>query len=190
MTAIMRVLIWLVEGTWQGCVDAARPLLPDDAEITLLHVTPEEVAEAAAGALAGLLGRGRPHPGRHPAERINALSGEAAAKMLAEAAARLGRQARQDARSGRVERVVVELASGATCWSRRATATARGSAQGALAPPPASSSTTLPAQSCWSGRTRRPEWNPSRPRRDTAGLRRRTRLLTARADQARFRVRP
>jgi nucleotide-binding universal stress UspA family protein len=77
------------------------------------RTSPEEVAEAAAGALAGLLGRGRPHPGRHPAERINALSGEAAAEMLAEAAARLGRQARQDARSGRVERVVVELASGA-----------------------------------------------------------------------------
>jgi hypothetical protein len=58
----MRVLIWLVEGTWQGCVDAARPLLPDGAEITLLHVAPEEVAEAAAGAVAGLLGRGQRRP--------------------------------------------------------------------------------------------------------------------------------
>ncbi len=111
MTSTMRVLIWLVEGTWQGCVDAARPLLPADAEITLLHVAPEEVAEAAAGALAGLLGRGR--PGRDPARRISALSGQAAAELLDAAAARLGREARRDARAGRVERVVVEAAADA-----------------------------------------------------------------------------
>jgi nucleotide-binding universal stress UspA family protein len=109
----MRVLIWLVEGTWQGCLDAARPLLPPDAEITLLHVAPEEVAEAATGAVAGLLGRGRPRPGRHPAERIGAVSDQAAAELLVAAAARLGRTARRQARSGRVERVVVEAAQGA-----------------------------------------------------------------------------
>jgi nucleotide-binding universal stress UspA family protein len=109
----MRVLVWLVEGTWQGCVDAARPLLPRDAEITLLHVAPSEVAEAATAPLAGLLGRGRPRPGRHPAERISAMSDQAAAELLAAAAARLGRQARRQATSGRVERVVVEAAEGA-----------------------------------------------------------------------------
>ncbi len=111
----VRVLLWLVEGTWQGCVDAAGPLLPPDpdAEVTLLHVAPGEVAEAAAGALAGLLGRGRPGPGRHPAERISAVSEQAAAELLAAAAARLGRPAGQEARSGRVERVVVQAAEGA-----------------------------------------------------------------------------
>src|SRR5919197_2112568 len=109
----MRVLVWLVEGTWQGCVDAAQPLLPADAEITLLHVTPTEVEEAAAGSLAGLLGRGRPGPGRHPAERISALSEQAAAELLVAATARLGRGARRQAASGRVERVVVEAAKGA-----------------------------------------------------------------------------
>ena len=114
--ATLRVLVWLVEGTWQGCVDAAWPLLPAGAEITLLHVTPDEVAEAAAGALAGLLGRGRPGPGRHPAERIGALSGQAASELLAAAAARLRHglapevAVRQEARSGRVERVVVQTA--------------------------------------------------------------------------------
>jgi nucleotide-binding universal stress UspA family protein len=113
MDATMRVLVWLVEGTWQGCVDAARPLLPPDAEITLLHVAPDEVAEAAAGALAGLLGRGRPGPGRHPAERISAAASQAAAELLAAAAARLGRAARQQASSGRVEQVVLQAAQGA-----------------------------------------------------------------------------
>jgi nucleotide-binding universal stress UspA family protein len=111
-TNTVRVLVWLVEGTWQGCVDAARPLLPPDAEVTLLHVAATEVEQAAAGALAGLLGRGRPGPGRDPAERIGALSGQAAADLLAAAAARLGRKARRQATSGRVERVVVQAAQG------------------------------------------------------------------------------
>ena len=106
----MRVLLWVVEGTWQGCVDAARPLLPADAEITLLHVAPSEVAEVAGGALAGLLGRGRPGPGRHPAERISALSEESALELLAAAEARLGRATRRATRRGRVEHVVVEAA--------------------------------------------------------------------------------
>jgi nucleotide-binding universal stress UspA family protein len=94
-------------------VDAARPLLPADAEITLLHVSPTEVEEAAAGALAGLLGRGRPGPGRHPAERLSALSKQAAAELLVAAAARLGRAARRQATTGRVERVVVQAAQDA-----------------------------------------------------------------------------
>ena len=109
----MRVFLWLVEGTWQGCVDAARPLLPADSEVTLLHVAPSEVEEATTGALAGLLGRGRPGPGRHPAERVSALSDQAAAALLNAAEARLGRQARQQVRRGRVERLVVEAAEDA-----------------------------------------------------------------------------
>ncbi len=113
MDATVRVLVWLVEGTWQGCIDAAGPLLPPDAEVTLLHVAPTEVAEAAAGALAGLLGRGRPGPGRHPAERIRVVSDQEAAELLTAAAARLGRQAGRQARTGRVERVVVEAAGAA-----------------------------------------------------------------------------
>jgi nucleotide-binding universal stress UspA family protein len=113
MTANMRVLVWLVEGTWQGCVDAARPLLPVDAEITLLHVAPSEVEEAASGALAGLLGRGRPGPGRHPAERISALSDQAAAELLGAAETRLGRPPRREVRRGRVERLVVQAGQGA-----------------------------------------------------------------------------
>jgi len=71
------------------------------------------VEAAASGALAGLLGRGRPGPGRHPAERISALSEQAAAELFAAAEGRLGRQARREMRRGRVERVVVEVAQGA-----------------------------------------------------------------------------
>jgi nucleotide-binding universal stress UspA family protein len=109
----MRVLLWLVEGTWQGCVDAARPLLAADAEVTLLYVAPSEVEEAVGGAVAGLLGRGHPRPGRDPAERISVLSDQAAAELLAAAETELDRPARRQIRSGRAERLVVEAAQDA-----------------------------------------------------------------------------
>jgi nucleotide-binding universal stress UspA family protein len=108
MTA-MRVLVWVVEGTWEGCVDAARAVLPADAQVTLVHVTPAEVAEAAGGAAAGLLGR--PRRGRDPAAEITAAAEAAAAELLAAAAARLGRPAGTVALGGRVEREVVQAAS-------------------------------------------------------------------------------
>src|SRR6266540_144717 len=107
----MKVLIWLVEGTWEGCVAAARALLPADAEVTLVYVADAEVPEAAGGAMAGLLGRGR--PGRDPGRRIAALSQTAAAQLLEAAAGRLGRPARRVLRAGRVEREVVKQAAGA-----------------------------------------------------------------------------
>jgi hypothetical protein len=51
---------WVVEGTWTGCViNAARAWAPAEDDVLLLHVTAAEVTEAAAGALAGLMGRGR-----------------------------------------------------------------------------------------------------------------------------------
>ena len=34
-----RVVVWITEGTWQGCVDAAARLAPVNAEFTLLHVS-------------------------------------------------------------------------------------------------------------------------------------------------------
>src|SRR6266508_247689 len=93
----MKVLIWLVEGTWEGCVAAARALLPADAEVTLVYVADAEVPEAAGGAMAGLLGRGR--PGRDPGRRIAALSQTAAAQLLEAAAADLLVAARDGDRS-------------------------------------------------------------------------------------------
>jgi nucleotide-binding universal stress UspA family protein len=103
----MRVLLWIVEGTWTGCVDAARRVLPADAEVTLLHVVPGEVAEVAAGAAAGLLGRGRR---REPTARIRADADRGAQELLAAAGERLGRPAATLALRGRVEHLVVEAA--------------------------------------------------------------------------------
>jgi nucleotide-binding universal stress UspA family protein len=102
----MIVVVWVAEGTWPACVDAARAWAPDHAEVVLLHVTGGEVA-AAQGAVAGLLGRGRP---RHPERDVDALSAAAVAELLDRAAERLGRPATTARRTGRVEREVVDAA--------------------------------------------------------------------------------
>jgi nucleotide-binding universal stress UspA family protein len=103
----MRIVIWVVEGTWEGCVDAALARFPLNAEYTLLHVTPSDVNEAAGAATIGLFGRGA--AGRRPAKPYEAVAGDEASNLLAAAATRLGRpDAALLSRSGRVEREVVQ----------------------------------------------------------------------------------
>jgi nucleotide-binding universal stress UspA family protein len=108
----MSVIIWLVEGTWPACVDAARGWVPADANVTLLHVTGDDIAAAAHGAFAGLLGRGRPHE-RDPGVRVEAMSTTAADELLAAAAERLGRPTARVERHGRPEHEVVQTCAGA-----------------------------------------------------------------------------
>ncbi|MGW2485993.1 universal stress protein [Streptomyces sp. NPDC001606] len=107
----MRVIAWLVEGTWPACVDAVRRHTPDDAEVVLLHVSGPDVPGVAHGAFAGLLGRGRPE--RDPGNRLEALSDTSAGELLRAAAERLGRPCVREEHSGRVEREVVAAAEGA-----------------------------------------------------------------------------
>ncbi|WP_128976115.1 universal stress protein [Streptomyces roseicoloratus] len=104
----MAVVVWIVEGTWPACVDAARAHAPEDAEIVLLHVTPTEVPGAAHGAFAGLLGRG--HPERDPGNRVESLATASGERLLRSAGARLGRPGTRVERTGRVEREVVAAA--------------------------------------------------------------------------------
>ena len=108
----MRVVVWVTESTWSACVDAARVWAPADAEVQLLHVTGDDVAAAAHGAFAGLLGRAHSH-GRDPGERVEALAATAARELLAAAASRLGRAAASTERHGRVEHEVVRAATDA-----------------------------------------------------------------------------
>lgn len=107
----MTVVIWVSEGTWRGCVDAARRILPFNARIVLLHVTLADIPAAAHGAYAGLLGRG--HPERDPGTRVSALAAEAAAELLEDASRRLAMPCTRTERHGRVEREVVAAADGA-----------------------------------------------------------------------------
>lgn len=107
----MRVIVWIVEGTWPACVDAARTHAPEDAEIVLLHVRPDEVPGVAHGAFAGLLGRGGLQ--RDPGTRLADLGASAGQQLLEAAARRLARTCSLVERHGRVEREVVAAAEGA-----------------------------------------------------------------------------
>lgn len=99
-----RVVVWITEGTWQGCVDAAARLAPAEAEFTLLHVSDGGPAEALHGAFGGLLGRGGSHD---PGAVVERLTGPAARDLLTAAGQRLGRPAEHLLREGDVEREVV-----------------------------------------------------------------------------------
>jgi nucleotide-binding universal stress UspA family protein len=109
MMVAMRVVIWIIEGTWQQCVDAAATLIPADAEVTFLHVTPTDAAGAAEEASATLLGRGgwRHRPEPHPMQAVAEAEG---AELLDAAAERLGRTgvAKVTLRGHRVEHDVVQ----------------------------------------------------------------------------------
>jgi nucleotide-binding universal stress UspA family protein len=107
----MRALVWIVEDTWEATVAEAAAYLPAEAEVTLLHVAPGDVETLAEGSRHGLLGRRHPPPPGRP-EPLRAISDEAAQALLAEARARLGREAATDRRRGRVEREVVAAAEG------------------------------------------------------------------------------
>lgn len=108
----MTVIIWIVEGTWQACVDAARAHpVPEGGDIVLLHVTGDDIPGVAHAAYAGLLGRGR--PARDPGSRVEETAAAAAHDLLEAAAERLGRPAATLARHGRVEQEVVAAAEGA-----------------------------------------------------------------------------
>ncbi|MGW2248921.1 universal stress protein [Kitasatospora sp. NPDC001660] len=107
----MTVVVWITEGTWPACVDAARAHAPQDAGIVLLHVSGREVPGAAHGAFAGLLGRG--HPERDPGTRLEGLAAASGRHLLDAAAERLGQPCTRVERSGRTEREVVAAAEGA-----------------------------------------------------------------------------
>ena len=107
----MAVVVWIVEGTWPACVDAARSHTAEGDEIVLLHVTGQELPGVAHGAFAGLLGRG--HPERDPGIQVEHLAAASAQQLLQAAADRLGRPCTRVERTGRVEREAVAAAEDA-----------------------------------------------------------------------------
>ncbi|MCE7001531.1 universal stress protein [Kibdelosporangium philippinense] len=103
----MAVVVWIVEGTWPACVDAARAY--DD--ITLLHVSGTDVPGAAHGAFAGLFGRQPPE--RDPGTAMESLATTTATELMDAAAERLGRSCTRVERTGRTEHEVVAAAENA-----------------------------------------------------------------------------
>ncbi len=108
----MHVVVWLVEGTWQGCLKAAAPRIRDADRLTLLHVSPGAVGAAAGAAADALFGRThRPQPAPVDWEQVE---DQEAASLLARAAQVLGRpEAEKLLLKGRPEREVLQLADGA-----------------------------------------------------------------------------
>ncbi len=100
----MRAVVWIAEGTWEACVRQASELVPEQAEVTLLHVAPSDVEELAAAGPAGLLGRRRPPPHERS---LRAVSDQEAGRLLDSARTLWGRDCETAARRGRVEREVV-----------------------------------------------------------------------------------
>ncbi|GAA3834795.1 hypothetical protein GCM10022403_079470 [Streptomyces coacervatus] len=107
----MAVIVWIVEGTWHACVDAARTHAAEETDVVLLHVTGQVIPDVAHGAFAGLLGRG--HPERDPGTRLDQLAATSAQQLLQDAADRLGRPCTRMERTGRIEREVVIVAQDA-----------------------------------------------------------------------------
>ena len=99
----MKVVVWIVEGTWETSVEAAASL-DRDASFTLVHVAPDDVRGVAYGAHLGLLGR---HSHHEPEPALAAASDEEARALLAQAHERVGRTAALDARRGRPEHKVL-----------------------------------------------------------------------------------
>ena len=107
----MAVVVWITENTWQAAVDAAQRYAESGSDVILVHVRADDVALAAHGAFAGLLGRGRSD--RDPGREVETLSVQAAQALLERARERLGHPAAVRELHGRVEREVVQAADGA-----------------------------------------------------------------------------
>jgi nucleotide-binding universal stress UspA family protein len=106
----MRVVVWIAEDTWEGCVDRAGALLPSDADVTLLHVAPSDVEALASHGGARLLGR---HPPPPPGPPLRAIADEEAEALLEAARERLARPCELLARRGKIEREVLDACVGA-----------------------------------------------------------------------------
>jgi nucleotide-binding universal stress UspA family protein len=107
----VRAVVWIVEGTWEATVDAAAALLPAQAEVELVHVAGDAEALVRAGRH-GLLGRHQPKP-PHERDPVSMASAEEAEALLADARARLGRDATTSARRGRAADEVLDAVLGA-----------------------------------------------------------------------------
>ncbi|MGC9667187.1 universal stress protein [Planosporangium sp. 12N6] len=105
----MRTVVWIAEGTWEACVDAAR----DSARgpVTLVHASDPALDAAMHGARLGLLGRWR-HTS-DPEVVLERAIAEAEEALFHAAERRLGRPCVRKALRGRPEQAVIAACAGA-----------------------------------------------------------------------------
>jgi nucleotide-binding universal stress UspA family protein len=111
MAGDLRVVAWVEEHGWEAVVEALAGLRAS--EVTVVHVMRDDIVEAPASALAGILGRHR--GGTALEERLSGLSREAGGELLAAAAARLEGvpSVARELRAGRPEHEVLAATAGA-----------------------------------------------------------------------------
>lgn len=100
----MRVLVWIAPGTWPAVVAAAQQRPADDDLLLVAADDPQETLPA--GALLGLMGRGRP-----PRPEPHGLTAQEARALLDQATDALGRPCRAQVLSGPTERVITAAAA-------------------------------------------------------------------------------
>jgi nucleotide-binding universal stress UspA family protein len=99
----MRTVVWITEGTWEACIDAARDSAPG--QVVLVHVQDPALDAAMQGARLGLLGRWRHTV--DPEFVLERAIADAEEALLASAERRLGRPCVRRVLRGRPEREVV-----------------------------------------------------------------------------------
>lgn len=100
----MVAVVWITEATWEACIDHAREVIPDGAEVKLVHVSPIDVESLVSEGTGGLLGR---PAAPSPAPKLEAIADEEAHGLLEAARARFGRPAALQALRGHPEREVL-----------------------------------------------------------------------------------
>ncbi|HZO79774.1 MAG TPA: hypothetical protein VFB39_17180 [Solirubrobacteraceae bacterium] len=106
----MVAVVWITETSWEACVEQARRVIPDDAEVRLVHVSPSDVEDLVDEGVGGLLGR-RPAPA--PQRAVRTIAAHEAQALLEGARARLARQASLHALRGHPERELLRLCADA-----------------------------------------------------------------------------
>lgn len=101
----MKIMGWIAPGTWPVVVEALQQRSPDD-QLKLIVIA-DEAEDGAARPRHGLLGRGRTP---HETTPLDHIVQQAAADLLAQSAAMLGRPCEAEVRHGRTEREVVAAA--------------------------------------------------------------------------------
>lgn len=103
----MRIVVWVSEGTWPACVDAAAELAGgSDADIVLMHVREASPPPRRAS----LLGPARVARAERETRQ---LTRQAAERLLVQAQAKLARSARLRLEEGATERIVTAAAADA-----------------------------------------------------------------------------
>ncbi|MGN6169563.1 MAG: universal stress protein [Solirubrobacteraceae bacterium] len=106
----MVAVVWITESTWEACIEEARSVLPDDAEVRLVHVSPSDVEDLVGEGAEGLLGR-RPAP--QPQRAVRTIAAQEAQALLETARARLSRPAVLEPLRGHPERELLRACADA-----------------------------------------------------------------------------